>query len=246
MKRKKQRLSLGDLGKIPVTPAPIRTSGYEDSKTLLRRLQQEERDAALAPVREAQKIADELKADIAAENAKLGWYAVTPVTEMTNEAAPTDILTSYELRPEGQLPPMALEFKERWDEAYSEFAKEIDAKGIVFHSKDDVLKLTGFVAIQFERLGIALTAANFWLAFRKLYSLGALPDVTGFVETEGIPSKYVVIPVTEPAAPQKRLDPIEHGSHADAVAIIESTMKAQWQGMYRQFAEFMEKTYGVN
>src|SRR5579862_5006892 len=42
--RKKQRLTIHDLSRVPLTPVP-NTSGYEDGKTLFARLQREEREA---------------------------------------------------------------------------------------------------------------------------------------------------------------------------------------------------------
>jgi hypothetical protein len=200
--------------------------------------------ADAAPLRRAQAVVDEFQQEIAAVNNDLLWYRDTPFSQMTEEDAPVDVLTDYEMRPEGTRPPIALQFTEAWNEAYGEFARMVDAKGLVFSpdAGEAIRKLCAFVRILSQKRNIALTAGNFWLAFRKLYSLGVITsnDVSGFVDNEAIPSRFVVTPIPQaPQAPAKKpVDPMELWSteKRDELQMIFGIVNKDWQAEFLRWA----------
>src|SRR5690348_12116027 len=74
-----------------------------------------------APLRAVDAKRDEALQEIADHKAEFKACWLKPLNEITEQMAVVDLLTAYTSYPEGTLPPMTLEFRERWDEMWNEF-----------------------------------------------------------------------------------------------------------------------------
>lgn len=163
---RKRYLTLQDWGRIPtVTP---QSSGYEDSKSLLARLQREEAEAKNAPIR---KIESEITAALRENQTGVQKFWSLPMEEMGKYApseAPADHGLDLPERSAGET--YTPEFLTN---VYYKFYETLKAQGIELNENGYCRLQRYFLKTASER-NLAITIEAWWSALARLNYLGCL------------------------------------------------------------------------
>lgn len=258
-KKRRQPVSPWSLGSVPLTPVENK-SGYESSAELWNRLQQEEREAQAASERQKYLASPEGQLDTAvAENEKLlkkFWsLPFSELKEFESRHFPVDVLGDYTQIAADDTPD-----KDRV--ILGDFLDELRAQGVDFPEDGDGLRsgllrfMKYFTSLrQHHRVG--MTQANLLQALQRLvYGLQAFPagELSGTVQA---PEWAVTKPQAAPQETEnQRRARIEaeieniptdtREGRAKATAVLDGLWGADVANRYREFADFMDKTYGVD
>jgi hypothetical protein len=259
MSKKKQRVTLQDLGRLPITQP--KTNGYESGPELWNRLQQEERDAQAAAERAAylKTPQGKFEAEITAalrENqtsVKKFWSLPLEGPDGMEKYSPSEAPVDGGL----DVPPAT----EQWmlasvSRVYDLFADEMKAASIGL-SPAGACRLQRYFLKTADIRKLDCSEASWWKALERLYSLGCF-RAGEIVRGENVLRQRTQ--VASPAAPelteQQKRQQLEAEIEATptdtregerkCIAVLDSLWSRDVVNMYRQFAEFMDKTYGAN
>ena len=220
-----------------VVEPPQSKSGYDPD--LWNTLKREEAEAQVAPIR---RLENEITENLRAQVKRVKAFFSLPITELRSyphATSPVDPGGEYE---EG------LRGVDAERKASSDFEDALEAQGVKL-SKEGWLRFAIYLTCQALHRSIAATQDNLYRVMSRLhYDLDAFTP--GEIVSGVIPRVSQPVEAAQPREEteverQARIaSEIEHGS--DELHLVNLEMRREWQSMYRQFAEFMEKTYSVD